>query len=138
LADKTLTSRIRTGQCISIKYAVQNLIDIFKDRWEYIIRSELKNQVSEESYARQKWLITQELNVLKRVVKDLSTVYKKPAEREAILPKEEVEGEEKEEVETDIENTDENYELSQKDTNKDFVLQNINQYTNLSNHTVLN
>jgi hypothetical protein len=132
-----VSSRIRTGHCLTIKYAVQNLIDIFKDRWEYIIREELRRQVSEESYAKQKWLITQELNILKRVVKELSLVYKKPAERKAVVPMdEEVEGEDGEEVSRD-ERVDENYEESQKETNKDFVLQNINKYTNLVNHTVL-
>lgn len=134
-----ISSRIRTGCALTVKYAVQNLIDIFKDDWYYIIREELKDQVSKETLDKYKWLVTQELNVLKRTVKDLSTVYKKPAQRKAIIPPEEIEKkvEEGEKPETKKEIVDENYDLSQKDTNKHFVLQNINQYTNLINHTLL-
>jgi hypothetical protein len=136
-----VSSRIRTGCRLTLKYAVQNLIDIFKDNWYYIIKEELRQQVSEESLKKHKFLITQELNVLKRVIKELSLVYKEAPERKAVVPPEE-EAEIEEEVETtetgvDNEKVDENYELSQKDTSKNFVLQNINQYTNLINHTLI-
>jgi hypothetical protein len=119
---------------------VQNLIDIYKDNWDYIIYQELRAQVSEETLNKYKWLITKELNILKRVVKDLSLVYKKPPERKAVIPMDEQaenEDGEQEGVETTEERTDENYDKSQENTVKDFVLQNINQYTNLVNHTLL-
>lgn len=133
---------IRTGTITATKQAVQNLIDIFKDNWYYIIRDELKDQVSLETYGKYKWLITQEINVLKRVVKDLSVIYKEPPERKAVIK---TDGE-KGKLDPDtgitaepkiIKNEDENYNLSQEDTNKDMVMQRLNQLTNLVNHTLL-
>ena len=122
MATSDISRRIRTGSALNIKYAVQNLIDIYKDNWDYIIDQELRDQVSQETYDKFQWLITKELNIVKRVVKELSTVYKEPPERKAVISDEQ---------------TDDNYDSSQKDTSKDIVLQSINAYTNLVNHTLL-
>jgi len=136
LSNNDISARIRTGSKLNIKYAVQNLIDIYKDNWDYIIDSELQDQVDQETYDKYYWLITKELNILKRVTNDLSLIYKEPPERKAIIPTQnegdttQSEGEPKEVV-------DKNYDASQKDVSKDLVLQNINKYTNLVNHTLL-
>lgn len=127
---------LKTSSIVAIKQAVQNLIDIFKDNWYYIIKSELKSQVSIETYNKYQWLITQEVNVLKRVVKDLSVVYKEPPERKAVIETEEPAKEEGAAVQI-VKQEDKNYELSQKNTNKDMVMQRLNQLTNLVNHTLL-
>jgi hypothetical protein len=131
MASGDISKRLRTGSALNIKYAVQNLIDIYKDNWDYIIDEELQDQVGLETYEKFRWLVTKELNILKRVVKELSLVYAEPPERKAVLPKENTEDNQTEEQ------LDENYTLSQEDTVKDLVLQNINHYTNLINHTLL-
>ncbi len=130
-----LSARIRTGHRLHLKLGVQNLIDIFKDNWSHIILEELRAQVSKETFEKFQWLTTQEINVLKRVVKETSLIYKKPPERKAVIPQDEQP--EGDDVEVTEERVDANYELSQKDTTKNFVLQNINQYTTLVNHTLL-
>jgi len=129
-----VNQRVRTAHKTTIKRYVQNLINIYKDNWCYIILEELNNQVSKETFQKYKFLISQELNVVKRVVNDLSTIYVDPAKRRAVVDGKEAgeDGELKEVVKED-----ENYELSQEDTNKDDALRAINQYTNLSNNTML-
>lgn len=120
--------RVRTGRILHVKRAVQDLINIFKDNWFYIIEHELIHQLTYETFQKYRFLITQEINLLKRVVSDTSLVYKDPAERKAVVPSSSLETES---------TTDENYDLSQKDTNKQFAMQAINKYTNLTNHSLL-
>lgn len=128
----SISQRLRVGRATTIKTAVQQQIDIYRDNWEYIIREELLQQVTQETYAKYKLLVTQELNVTKRVVNELSLVYKESAERKAVLPEEA----ENEDGETE-EKLDDNYEMSQKDTNKNFAMQGIEKFTNLNNNTLL-
>lgn len=130
------TASFKTANITAVKQSVQNLIDIFKDNWYYIIEDELKDQVSITTFDKYQWLITQEINVLKRVIKELSIVYTQAPERKAVIPQDEV-TEQEAETDVDTEAVDENYELSQKDTNKNMVMQRINQLTNLVNHTLL-
>jgi hypothetical protein len=121
-----ISKRIRTGAKISDKLSVQNLIDIFRDNWGYIIRSELQAQFTEKTYKKMYWLTSQEQNIVKRVVNELSVVYKQPAERLAVK-------------DDSGENIiyDENYQEAIKDTDLDAVMQMVNKYTNLTNQTLL-
>jgi hypothetical protein len=132
--DKTTLQRMRTGHRLTIKRFVQNIINIYKDNWSYIILEELNRQVSKETFDSLKFLTSQELNVLKRVVNELSVVYKNPAQRTAIL-----------ENDLTVEDGDINvnpielemYQEIISKTNKDEALKAVNQYTNLTNNVML-
>jgi hypothetical protein len=108
-----------------LKYSVQNLIDIYRDRWGYIIRSELRDQFLFETYKKLQLLTTQELNLLKRVVKEISLVYKEPAVRKAIT----------EGAEGQVE--DETYAEVTKSFPMDLIMQEANRYTNLTNNILM-
>jgi hypothetical protein len=133
-STKTINQKIRTGHKLTIKRYVRNIYNIYKDNWCYIILQELRKQVSQETYDEFRFLITQEVNLLKRVVNDLSTIYHKPAKRRAVTEGKEA-NDEGELIETQKE--DENYEKSQEETNKDDALNAVNQYTNLTNNVML-
>lgn len=135
LSSSELNQRFRTGTKLTIKRFVQNEVNMYNDNWCYIIMEELSRQVSEETLKKYKFLATQELNVLKRVVNDLSVVYKEPAARRAVIEGKEINTETGDKTETSQES--DVYEDAIKDTNKDEALQAINQYTNLSNNTLL-
>ena len=125
--------RLRTAHKLEIKQAVQNLIDIYRDNWTYIIEEELKDQVSETTAQKYKFLITREQNILKRIVNELSLVYKENPQRKAITTGIDKTGEN----DIQVDKPDDNYELSQEDTEKNEALKAVNHYTNLTNQTVL-
>jgi len=129
--DKTILQRMRTGHKLTVKRFVQNIINIFRDNWSYIILEELNRQVSKETFDDLKFLTSQELNILKRVTKELSVVYNKPAQRTAYIESD------LEAIESTEPQVIEEYEDVTKDTNKDEALQAVNEYTNLTNNVVL-
>ena len=135
-----VNQKIRTGTKIAIKQANQDLIDIYKDNWFHIIEQELKDQLTEQTFQKYSFLITRELNLIKRVVNELSMVYKDPAERKAVTTTqttpEAIEGEPAP-VAVEVQTEDPNYAEALKDTNKDQVMQAANKYTNLTNQTVI-
>jgi hypothetical protein len=133
-----INQQVRTASKLYLKRHVQALIDIYKDNWSHLIRHELVHQVGPETFKKYYFLITQELNVLKRVINELSILYKDPAERKALLKGKEVDTDD-EGNESLIETTkeDENYNLSQENTNKDFIMQECNRYTNNTNNTLV-
>jgi len=67
------------------KLAIQNLIDIYKDDWETIIREEINRQFTQKSQAKLRFLITREMNVVKRVTNETALVYKNNAVRKPLL-----------------------------------------------------
>jgi hypothetical protein len=136
-STKLINQRIRIGHKLTIKRYVRNIINIYKDNWYHIILQELRRQVSKETFDEFKFLISQEINVLKRVVNDLSTIYHKPAKRRAVTEGKEFKEEEGEAKEIETKQDDENYEKSQENTNKDEALKAVNQYTNLTNNVML-
>lgn len=131
-----LNKLIRDQSKNTVKIAIKELYDIYKDNWDQIILSELEDQFTENTYNKLKWLITKELNLLKRWVNDISLVYKKPCKREAVIENE-IENEDTQEIEVK-KVKDKNYEIMKKQTNKkDVVMQLCNRYTNLMNHVLL-
>ena len=138
LNTQQINQQVRVASKLYLKRHVQALIDIYKDNWTHLIRHELAHQVSPETFAKYYFLITQELNVLKRVINELSTLYKEPAERKAVVTGKEVNtDDEGNESLIDTKQEDENYNLSQKNTNKDFIMQECNRYTNNTNNTLI-
>ncbi len=123
----------RTARLTSVKVAVHELIKIFRDNWTDLIECELSDQFTAATYKNLQWLTTQELNILKRVIKELSTIYKTPAERQALIESEV----EKEGVKTLEKQADEAYDNVMQESNIDFVMPATNNYTNLINHTVV-
>jgi hypothetical protein len=135
LSSKDVNQRLRTSNKLTIKRFVQNLVNIYNDNWCYIIQEELARQVTTETFKKYQFLISQELNVLKRVVNDLSVIYKEPAKRRAVVEASEVQDDG---VTTlDVKQELDIYQEALEDTNKDEALQTINKYTNLSNNTML-
>ena len=133
-----INQQVRTAGKLHLKRHVQSLIDIYKDNWHHIIEQELSYQVSPETFEKFFFLVTQELNVLKRVINELSILYKDPAERKAVVKGKELDtDDEGNESLIESQTDDDNYTLSQKDTNKDFVMQECNRYTNNTNNTLV-
>jgi hypothetical protein len=135
LSTQQVNQRVRTAHKLTIKRHIQALIDIFRDNWHHLIRYELIRQVTKETFDKYSYLITQELNVLKRVIKELSVVYKENAERRAVIDNQTTTDNDGNVVSAPVE--DPNYILSQEDTNKNFALQSVNAYTNLSNNVAM-
>lgn len=67
------------------KLYIQNKKDMYYDRWDYIIETELKDQFSEKARQRLRLLKTKEFNLLKQIVNRLSIIYKTPPERKAVV-----------------------------------------------------
>lgn len=127
---------IKTQSTRTLQLSIQNLIDIYKDNWMHIISEELRDQFTTKEFKRLKLLITQEVNLLKRWVNEISVVYKNEPVREAIIK-------DKEEVEisgiTTVQEKeiDETYAKVEKESNIDITMPTVNQYTNLTNHLLI-
>lgn len=130
-----LNRRVRTLGRQSQKIAVRNLIDIYRDRWSYILEEELAKQFSAKEFSRLYLLRTLELNLLKRVVNELSLIYKESATR--VLESSEDEKEVPPAVAAKLLEQNKLYEEITGGYKKDTVLKQVNRYTNLCNHTVL-
>ena len=125
MTAKEINEQIKAQSRNTIKWSVKNLKDIYKDDWDYIIQDEIRRQFVIDSYDDLKILETKELNLLKRVVNEISTIYKNPAERQAILSESE-----------DKIITDEVYENIVKKSNLHVVQKAVNRYTNLTNNVL--
>ena len=112
----------------TVKVSVKELISIYKDDWQDIINDALSDQFEADTIKTLMPLTTQEMNLLKRVVNEVSLIYKKPAVREAVILSN-VEGSD------DI--VDDNYQEAMSDSDIDIVMQSANKYTNLSNHVLI-
>ena len=75
------------------QWAVRERKDIYFDRWEHIQRNALKELFSEDTYSRLKCLITGEMNLMKRTVNTISTIYNRDADRKLIISENEESGE---------------------------------------------
>jgi hypothetical protein len=69
----------------TIKWVVKNQKDIYRDDWDYVIQRELDTQFIKDTFKDLCLLTTKELNLLKRVVNEISNVYMEPAERIAVV-----------------------------------------------------
>jgi len=115
------------SHCNDLQYwwAVKNLKDMYNDCWDYIIDDELKAQFTIETASELRYLITKELNLVKRVITEISTIYKKPAERKAVI------GDGEEEI------IDENYEALKEKIPLDVIMAKCNELTNLTYATLV-
>jgi hypothetical protein len=96
----------------------QNKLDLYRDDYEDIIKAAMKNLFHKDNYERLKYHVNQSQNILKRVVNEISMVYKVNAKR--TLDKESL-----------------RYEELKKEMNFDFKLKKVNRYTNLLNELIL-
>lgn len=113
------------------KLAVKNLIDVYKDDWEDQIRSELSRQFTSLSQDKLRFLITREMNLVKRVVNETALVYKNNAVRKALVSNGKgVDGVEDFTI-------DENYEKIIAKSSINSIMKQVNRYTKLSNQTML-
>ena len=125
--------QVRLAGIASDKQAIQNIIDIYRDAWDYIISDALAAQFSPETYKNLYWLTTKELNIVKRVTNTLSMIYKS-------APKRYVYTEREEDTENGVESVkvdDDAYLDAIDETRKNVVLKQVNRYTNLCNHTIV-
>ena len=128
LTGEYINKLIKEQSNNAVKISVQELIDIYQDNWSHLIEQELRDQFTQKTYDKIKWLVTQELNLLKRWVNDTSMIYKKPAVRKAVRPVKE-EGAEPAE--------DPQYAEMEQESNIDAIMPMVNKYTNLTNHVLL-
>jgi len=123
----------------TIKISVQELIDIYKDNWNNIIRAELSDQFTDKEFNKLKWLMTREINLIKRIVNEIAMIYKNPAKRIAFTEKELKKNEKGEKLEIAIIQRieDENYEKMLMGTDLNVTMKTVNRYTELTNHVLL-
>lgn len=96
----------------------QKKLDLFKDDYEDIIRDRISQLFHEKNYERLYYHVNQSQNILKRVIKEISTIYKSEAKRTLSA-----ECKRYEELKTQIK--------------FDVMLKKVNRYTNLMNETLL-
>lgn len=116
----------------TLKLAVRNVIDVYRDRWDHIIREEIAKQFSPRSQQKLRYLTTRELNILKKVVNESALVYKTPATREALI--------EKSEVDDDGDNVyqkDETYQDVINQNKLNTFMKTANKYTELLNQSLV-
>jgi hypothetical protein len=95
----------------------QAKLDLYHDDYEDIIRAKIKELFHPDNYSRLYYHVNQSQNILKRVINEISTVYKAPARRDF--------------------NGDERYQEIIDRARLDIKLKKINRYTNLLNETLL-
>lgn len=96
----------------------QEKIDLYQDDFEEIIRNRMANLFEKDNYERLFYHVNHSQNVIKRIVNEISTVYKSEAKR--ILSKE-----------------CKRYDELKAIINYDVILKKVNRYTNLLNESML-
>jgi hypothetical protein len=136
----SLENTVQTNELIkklsnlSFKQEIQELINIYRDNWEDLIRAELIAQFPGTTSQELAPLITRELNILKRYVQETATVYKKAATRTAYKTKEE----KTEAGEVTIKTIpDAAFEKAIRNCQIDVVMREVNRMTKLTNHVIL-
>ncbi len=112
------------------KLSIRNLIDMYRDNWDWQIDEEIQRQFSPKVRKNLLHLITTEFNVLKRVTNETSLVYKNPALRRAVISTKNTEG-------LLIDNEDKNYEEMIAQSNIDAMSKQINKYTSFLNQVIV-
>jgi hypothetical protein len=126
LTGEKINQLIKKQTNFTIKRSVVNRKDIYKDKLENQIISALREQFTFDTTDYLKPLISQELNLFKRVVKETSMLYKNPAERNAVLNDDE-----------ENPQLDPVYEKLKEDFNFDVFMMNVNRMTRATNQTLL-
>lgn len=122
----------------SIKISIGELVNIYRDNWNDIIEAALYEQFSYDEFKKTRLLITKKFNLIKRVIKEISLVYKNPAKREAIIKSKEEILEKNTDNNIEIENiTDKVYEREINKSSINYVMPEVNKYTNLTNHVLV-
>jgi len=132
LSGEALKDILKQQSNNTVKIAIEELIDIYQDNWDHLIECELYDQFSYKEFERLKFLKTKELNLLKRVINETSLIYKHEPKREAIIESGKID----QTTQKEIVQVDENYEKAIKDTDINIISQEINKYTNLTNHVL--
>jgi hypothetical protein len=95
----------------------QNKLDLYRDDYEEIIREKIKALFHKDNYERLYYHVNQSQNILKRVINEISTVYKAQPIREF--------------------SKDERYQEILNYSKLDTKLKKVNRYSNLLNETLL-
>lgn len=96
----------------------QDKLDLYKDDYEEIIRAKLSELYHPDNYNRLYFHVNQSQNILKRVINQISTIYKVEPQRSL-------------DIESD------RYSEIQKETLINVVMKKVNRYTNLMNETLV-
>jgi len=105
---------------------IEKRLNIYHDNYKQIIETEVNNQFTEETRDAIKQMVDDSLNVLKRVINEISVVYHEDATRKALIQK--TDGtQEEDQVYKDL--------LSNIPT--DLVMELTNRYTNLLNESII-
>jgi hypothetical protein len=104
--------------------AALNKLDLYKDDYEDIVRAAMKAQFHPENYKRLLYHVNQSQNVLKRVINEISMIYKAPAQRGLFTA-------------SGSELESERYTEIQAETKLARKMRKVNRYTNLLNETLI-
>jgi hypothetical protein len=96
----------------------QNRFDIYSDDYEEIIRAKVKELFCKKNYNRLYYHVNQSQNILKRVINEISTVYKVPAQRT-------------------LNKASDRYDQLQAEVGLDARLKKVNRLTNLLNEMIV-
>lgn len=132
LTSQGLSNFINQTALNTTKISQQNLLDIYRDRWDYIINWELSQQFEEKTFKKLRLLKSKEINIIKRVVNEKALVYKKKAIRKALLKTTKKNDEGKE-----IRDEDEAYTEVLKTSNIDATMKMVNKLTELTNQVLV-
>jgi len=119
--DPSIVQFINQGKELTLKQWTRNMLDIYRDNWEYIIECELQSQFTPDNYQMVRPLITKESNPLKQVVNATAMVYKEAADRKALIDDE----------------PDERYQEILEETPINTIMRSVNQYTRAANQVLL-
>ena len=98
------------------KELAENKLSLYKDDYEEIIEAKIKELFEKVNYDRLKYHVNQSQNILKRVINEISTIYKAPVTRTT---------------------TDARLQEILDEYNFDVLLKRINRYTNLFNECLI-
>lgn len=96
----------------------QNRLDLYMDDYEDIVRAKMKELFTRENYDRMKYHVNQSQNIMKRVIKEISIIYKAEAQRS-------------------LNKDSPRYEEIKDEVNMDLKLKKVNRYTNLLNECLV-
>lgn len=112
---------------IARRQEVEDRLSIYNDAWEDILKNAVNEQFNKKTRGNIQQMLAFDINVLKRIVNEVSVVYQESAKRSYII------GEDKDGVPKE----DENYNELLKNMPINLTMESTNQLTNLNNESLI-
>ena len=122
---RDLLLKIKNNLECARRREAEDRLSIYQDAWEDILEDEVDDQFNEKTRDDVKQMLAYDINVLKRIVKEISIVYQKSAARSYIV------GEE------DTAKEDERYNQLISEIPVNLIMQENNRLTNLCNENII-